>query len=268
MATDPMSDRSVPRILSSTLGPRRRARRRTEEICDAIKDWIVEARLKPGDRLPQERDLMQRFSASKSTVREALQALQAQGLVVTRSGPGGGTFVAALQPGRAMELLGNYFFFKQPTIADIYTARKLLEPELAASVIGVLTDADYRRLEETMRVYTQPPANLGEEYRQRIAELDFHTVLADLCPNPVLGFVCAFLHSLLRNLTVCRRIYDKPNPELREHALHYQARLMSALRGGDAESARAIMYQHMCTAQRYMEACETEVKSGFLRVDG
>lgn len=262
-----MSDQTMPRSTPQRLRPRPRARRRTDEICDAIKDWIVDAQFKPGDRLPQERDLILRFNASKSTVREALQALQAQGLIKTRSGPGGGAFVAALHEDRAIELLGNYFFFKQPTIRDIYTMRKLLEPELVASVIGVLSEADFRRLEETMRVYNHPPANVGEEYQQRLAELDFHTVLAELCPNPVLGFVCGFLHSLLRNLTICRRIYDTPNPELREHALHYQARLMAALRAGDAESARAIMYQHMCTAQTYMETCEAEMRSGFLRLN-
>ncbi|MGH6946767.1 MAG: FadR/GntR family transcriptional regulator [Kiloniellales bacterium] len=261
-----MSDDLIARTAPQRFRPRRRLRRRTEEICEAIKDWIVEARFKPGDRLPQERQLIERFGASKSTVREALQALQTQGLIATRTGPGGGAFVAALHGDRAMELLGNYFFFKQPTIRDIYTMRKLLEPELAASVIGILSDADFRRLEETMRAYNHPPVNLGEEYQQRIAELDFHTVLAELSPNPVLGFVCGFLQSLLRNLTLCRRIYDTPNPELREHALHYQARLIAALRKGDAESARAIMYQHMCAAQSYMEACEAEVTTGFLRL--
>jgi DNA-binding FadR family transcriptional regulator len=262
-----MNDDSIARSAPPPLGPRRRGRRRTDEICDAIKDWIVEAQFRPGDRLPQERELMLRFNASKSTVREALQALQTQGLIRTRTGPGGGAFVAALREDRAMELLGNYFFFKQPTIRDIYTMRKQLEPELAASVIGVLSEDDFRRLEETMRVYHHPPANLDEEYQQRIAELDFHSVLAELCPNPVLGFVCGFLHSLLRNLTICRRIYVTENPELRERGLHYQARLMEALRRGDAESARTIMYQHMCTAQSYMEACEAEVRSEFLRID-
>ena len=71
---------------------------------------------------------------------------------------------------------------------------------------------------------------------------------------------------MLRGLTVCRRIYDKPNPELREVGLHYQVRLLKALRAGDSEVARQIMFDHMCVAQDYMTACEAKITSGFLKV--
>jgi len=244
-----------------------RPAKRPQEICERLKDWIVEHDLKPGDRLPQERDLIEMFKASKSTVREALGALQTQGLVKTRTGPGGGAYIAALDGNRAMELLGNYFFFAQPSIADIYELRKQLEPEMAASLIGRLGEADFQRLNATIRLYDHPPASLGEEYRQRLAELDFHSVLAELCPNPVLGFFCGFLQSLLRSLAICRRIYGTPNPELRESGLNYQVRLLGALKRGDEAEVRRIMYDHMCAAQSYMEACEAEMSNRFLRLD-
>lgn len=240
--------------------------KRPDDISERIKDLIVEQQLKPGDRLPSERDLIERFHASKSTVREALKVLETQGLIRSRTGPGGGTFVAALSGSRAMELLGNYFFFRQPSIGDIYAVRIDLEPELAASVVGHLTPADFRRLEQTMRLYEQPPRDRGEEYAQRLAELDFHSVLAELCPNPILGFICGFLQNLLRNLTICKRIYDRPNPELREHALHYQLQLLRALKAEDADAARAIMSEHMRAARDYMEECEATLTGGFLRI--
>ncbi len=210
--------------------PERRVKR-PDDIAERIKDLMVEHALGPGDRLPGERELMEQFQASKSTVREALKALDTQGLIRARSGPGGGVFVAELSGGRAMELLGNYFFFRQPSIRDIYAVRVELEPELAASVVGILTDADFRRLQNTMRLYEKPPADRGEEYQQRLAELDFHSALAELSPNPILGFICGFMHNLLRNLTICRQIYAMPNPELREQGLHYQVRLLRALEG-------------------------------------
>lgn len=240
--------------------------KRHNTISERIKDWIVERALQPGDRLPGERELIDIFSASKSSVREALTALEVQGLIRLRTGPGGGAFVAAISDSRAMELLSNYFFFQKPGIGDIYALRIQLEPELAASVVGRLAEADFQRLERTMRLYIRPPANQGEEYAQRIAELDFHSVLADLCPNPLLGFVCGFLQNLLRNLTVCRRIYDQPQPRLREHAMHYQLQLLHALRDEDAEAARAIMREHMLAARAYMEQCEAQLREGFLRL--
>jgi GntR family transcriptional regulator, transcriptional repressor for pyruvate dehydrogenase complex len=244
---------------------RKRAPKRPVGIAEQIKDWIVEQNLKPGDRLPGERDLIVRLHASKSTTREALKVLETQGLIVTRTGPGGGTFVKALSETQAVELLGNYFFFKNPTIHDIYTLRKLLEPELAASVVGRLTDADFLRLEGTMRIYAYPPKSLDEERLQRHAELDFHSILADLCPNPILGFVCRFLHSLLRDLTVCRRIYDTPNPELRMSGHSFQVMLVQALKRQDERAVRQIMFEHMGTAQSHMEEREAIVQAGFLR---
>lgn len=244
----------------------RRPKKRPMIIAENIKDWIVERGLRPGDRLPGERELIERFQASKGTIREALKVLETQGLIYTRTGPGGGTFVEALSERQAMELLGNYFFFRNPTIGDIYALRKLLEPELAASVVGRLSDQDMKRLEQTMQLYTDPPQDLEEERRQRHAELDFHGILVDLCPNPILAFQCRFLQSLLRDLTVCKKIYDTPNPDLRESGLSYQVRLLRALRREDAEQARAIMYEHMCTAQRYMEESEALVQSRFLRL--
>jgi GntR family transcriptional repressor for pyruvate dehydrogenase complex len=245
--------------------PERRLKR-PDDIAERIKDLMVEQSLKPGDRLPGERDLMERFHASKSTVREALKALDTQGLIRARSGPGGGVFVAELSGSRAMELLGNYFFFRQPSIGDIYTVRVELEPELAASVVGRLTEDDFQRLQNTMRLYEKPPVDRGEEYRQRLAELDFHSELAELSPNPILGFICGFMHNLLRNLTICKQIYAEPNPELREQGLHYQVQLLRALRADDAEAARAIMREHMLAARAFMVECEASFEAGFLRL--
>jgi DNA-binding FadR family transcriptional regulator len=117
-----------------------------------------------------------------------------------------------------------------------------------------------------MSIYAFPPRDLDEERRQRNAELDFHGILVDLCPNPVMAFMCRFLHGLLRSLTICRRIYETPNPDLRESGLSYQLRLIDALRREDVEGVRRTMYEHMCAAQRHMENAEAVIQNGFLRL--
>jgi GntR family transcriptional repressor for pyruvate dehydrogenase complex len=164
-----------------------------------------------------------------------------------------------------MALLSNYFLFRTPTVTDIYAVRRKLEPELAASVAGHLSEADFGRLERMMRIYDAPPKTAEEEYAQRMAELDFHSVLAELCPNPVLGLYCGFLQTLLREMVVCRRIYDAPHPELRDTGLHYQIGLMRALRAEDGAAARDIMAEHMEAAQNYMVKMEASIVGGFLR---
>jgi DNA-binding FadR family transcriptional regulator len=69
-------------------------------------------------------------------------------------------------------------------------------------------------------------------------------------------------------MVVCRRIYDAPHPELRDTALHYQIRLMRALRAEDGAQAREIMAEHMEAAQAYMVEMEASIAGGFLRADG
>jgi DNA-binding FadR family transcriptional regulator len=245
---------------------RKRDRKRPEVISEAIKDYIAQKNLLPGARLPQEAELIALLGASKGTVREALKSLETQGLINTRTGPGGGAFIDTVSEQRAVELLGNYFFFKNLSIRDIYELRILLEPEMAAACIGRMDETDFIRLEEVMTWYASQPRTIEEAHRQRIKELEFHLVLVDICPNPLLAFVCRFMIDLLMNLTVCKKIYDQPNTELRETGRSYQLRLIEALRNGDGETVRAVTYQHMCAAQRLMEEQEAEVENRFLRV--
>ncbi len=240
--------------------------RRHDSIAEKIKEMIVAEGRQPGERLPAERELMEMFGASKSSVREAISALSAQGLVRSRTGPGGGLFLTGIAPERAMELLSNLFVFDAPSIAEIYAVRRVLEPEMSAAVAETIGEDGFARLEAVMRLYDAPPADAAEEYAQRLAELDFHSVLAELCPNRVLGFFCGFLQTMLREMAVCRRIYDAPNPELRDTALHYQLRLLRALRARDPAAAREIMREHMHAAQAYMERVEAEVRPRFLQM--
>lgn len=237
-------------------------------VSETIKDWIAEHGMLPGDRLPQEADLIKTLKVSKGTMREALKILETQGLIQTRTGPGGGAFITEMPAARARALLANFFFFKDLSINDIYEMRQALEPELAAEVATHIGESEIVELENTMVVYDHPPKTIEEEQRQRIAELEFHERLAGLSKNPLLSFECAFLVSMLKDLAICRRIYKRPIPDLRERGLSYQAQLIEALRAADADAARTIMKAHMTTAKRLMEAQETIVNRGFLSLVG
>lgn len=247
--------------------PVRNASRRTrpEMIGEAIKEYIARHGLRPGDRLPQESHLVEALDASKGTIREALRGLAAQGLIQTRTGPGGGAFICEVSDDRAMELLGNYFFFRPPTIHDIYEVRKHLQPAMVASLAGQLDEDALARLEAVMAHYDHPPASQEEERTQRIKELEFHLVLVDYCPNPLLALNCRFMIRLLMSLTTCQRIYDQPYPELRQRGYHFQRRLLEALRRNAMDEASRIMAEHMQAAQALMEAREATLDKAFFR---
>jgi DNA-binding FadR family transcriptional regulator len=103
-----------------------------------------------------------------------------------------------------------------------------------------------------MRVYDRPPVDLDDQYLQRIAELDFHSLLAQLCPDRLLGFICGLTHNLLRSLPIARAIYADPTPASREEGLIFQHRLLAALVENRSDDARRITFEHMVSAENYM----------------
>ena len=243
------AERAAARTVPSL--PRRR--KRPDIAADIIRDRIMETGLVPGDRVPADWLDSETLKVSRGTLREALKLLEFQGLIASKTGPGGGIFVTAIAPDNALRMLDNLFLFEPPSIADIYAIRKLIEPELAASAAReTLSNEAFEALQSTIRLYEAEPKTAEEEYRQRLAELDFHAELARATPNRPLGFIVVFLLSLLRDMTVCREIYRESNPELRETGLHYQVRLLRSIKAGDAEQARAIMQDHMIEAEKYM----------------
>lgn len=237
---------------------------RPVQVAEAIKSWVVEQGLVAGDRLPSEHEMIERFSMAKGTIREAMRILEAQGLVKTRTGPGGGSFVHEVSKERARALLGNYFYFKNLTIADIYQLRRSLEPELAASLAGTLSDEVLQQLEDNIAIYSEPAKTLDDEREQHIASLRFHALLAAQSKNELLGFLIDFMVNILSDLTVYRKLYSPPNIELWQKGRDFQKRLVQALRKGDADQARAIMVAHMETAQSLMQGQEAEMLRQFI----
>lgn len=242
----------------------RSRRSRPVRVADAIKDWVVERGLQPGDRLPGEAELIERFGMSKGTIREAMRLLQAQGLIETKTGPGGGSFVGEVSRERASALLANYFYFRDVTIDDIYQVRIVLEPELAASLAGKLTEAQLGELAAIMEDYAKPANDAEEERRQHIASLRFHARLSDFGQNALLGFFIGFMAQILTDLTVYKRLYTAPNHDLWQRGRTHQTDLIAALRRGDASRARKVMRSHMEMARSLMDAQEAEVMKRFI----
>jgi DNA-binding FadR family transcriptional regulator len=139
---------------------------------------------------------------SKSTIREALKSLEVQGLIKVTTGPSGGGMVVEVPLDRTLQLLQNYLFFKDVTIDDIYTVRKLLEPELAAGAVPHLTERDFTALEANIACCDGASGvhDRGHMLRQRQEDTTFHDILAAANPNPFLRFSCELINEMIRQL--------------------------------------------------------------------
>jgi len=245
-------------------GGKKSRRSRPVRVAEAIKEWVVEQGLQPGDRLPRETELMERFGMAKGTIREAMRLLQAQGLVETKTGPGGGSFVGEVSAERARALLANFFYFRNLTIGDIYQVRIALEPELAATLAGHVSSRQLAELREIMNEYEEPATSAAQEREQHVASLKFHALLAEMGGNVLLRFLIGFMAQILTDLTVFRRLYTTPNVELWRSGRQHQIDLLDALENGDAARARNVMRSHMEMARDLMEDQEAVVMKRFI----
>lgn len=227
-------------------------RKRSDVLAARIRDLISLHRLSPGDRIPQAWLAEEEMKASKGTLREAMKALETQGLIKTRTGPGGGVFVAALSGEQAMDLLNNLFLFNQPGIADIFALRRLVEPELVADLAGNVGQEHLETLQATVRLYEDEPKTADEALQHRLADLQFHFALANLGRNRLMGFVCIFLLRLLRDLAERRATDWSPDPTFHDRTLSFQLRLIRFLKSGDADGARALALGRLSETERHM----------------
>lgn len=237
---------------------------RPTQVAEAIKTWVMEQGLQSGDRLPGEAEMIERFGMSKGTIREATRILEAQGLVRTRTGPGGGTFLHEMSNDRAQALLSNFFYFRDLSLKDIYEIRLVLEPEIAANLAGNLSNEQLQELADAMQAYAEPATTADQERLQHVASLRFHAMLAGMSDNPLMAFIIAFVAKTLSDLTVYRKLYNPPNHELWAKGKAYQSELLDALRAGDSEHARKTMAAHMKTAQALMQEQQAEVVRKFM----
>ena len=243
---------------------KKKSSRLTLVVAEEIKTYVFANKLVPGDRLPNENELIEKFQMSKSTIREATRILEAQGLIKTRTGPGGGCFVHEVSENRTIALLTNYFYFKNMSIREIYQLRKVLEPEVSSELSGELNLKQIQELKTILNKYSEPPISEEEEKNYQYNALQFHAKLAEFSKNELLKFIIKFMAKLLSEVTIDRRLFEPSNHELWQKGRNYQIKLINALQKGEKEKTYKIMYNHMCFAEKLMAKQETLVGKKFV----
>ncbi len=127
-----------------------RVNRISQNIVEQIRENILAGKLKPGDRLPSEKELSLEFGVSKASLREALRALESLGMLEVKQGMNGGAFVKEVDLETARNNMFNYIFFQNPSIGEFTQLRNLIEPQVAEIAAGKITAADLDYLEHNL----------------------------------------------------------------------------------------------------------------------
>jgi GntR family transcriptional regulator, transcriptional repressor for pyruvate dehydrogenase complex len=228
-----------------------------ERIAERIVTAIALGEFVPEQRLPTERELATMLEVSRTTVREALQRLQAAGYVTTRRGRGGGTFV---QTGRGQDADGMIARTLVPAwsdLTDLLDFRLLVEQLIARTAAGRRDDRDIAAIRAAVAGYAQA----ADRDASRQADNALHQAIARATRNARLADLSA---KLRRDISLG---FDAEpySPQLRHAALAQHPSLAEAVIAGEPEAAALIATEHFALTEEMLRGLHTRIK---LRSEG
>jgi GntR family transcriptional regulator, transcriptional repressor for pyruvate dehydrogenase complex len=212
-----------------------RRNRLYQGIVEQVEGLLAKGDLRPGDQLPPERQLAERFQVSRASVREALRTLELLGIVETRAG--GGTFVRLTSPDDLARPLTS-LMARGHSLVDVIELRGLIEPAIAALAAERITPA---QLNELGAIFAEQERRVtaGEPYAEE--DTRFHELIGQAARNELLTTMLGVVWDVLRE---SREQWLQTNQ--RAHAsVDAHARILSALAAHDAEGARRASADHI-----------------------
>jgi DNA-binding FadR family transcriptional regulator len=212
-----------------------------DQIAARVISLIGERHLKPGDRLPPERELAQAMGVSRSSLREALRALSLLGVTEMRHGDG--TYLTALDPDALMRPFGLVLALSDGQMQELFEARRVIEPGLAALAAA---RADDETVEALRLCVGESAATVDDEEAFMQADLELHSLIARAASNSILWHVIGSISGM----GVASRRRTNPLPGLREQSVEDHRALVAALEARDPDAAAAAMLRHLENVQR------------------
>ena len=209
---------------------------RADAVVTQILELMKQGRLRPGDKLPSEPELVRMLNVGRSSIREAKQILATRKLIETRAGQG--SFVRRVRSAELMDGDILYLLLADETLSDLQETREVLEIDLVGFAAERATAADLDAIAATL---SQIRAAIPDRQSVFEAGLTFHRSLIDAAHNQVVVTIYRTIQALLE--TYQRPIYTErhdPEADLREHTAIYEA-----VKAGDAQRARLLMREHL-----------------------
>lgn len=222
----------------------------SQVIVDQIKLLIRDGRLQPGDRLPSERDLCQRFGVSRVTVREALRVLEASGLLSIRVGAHGGAFLTTPSAERLGEGLADLLSLSALTAANVTEARIIVELGVLPLVVERASKED---IDELFAMVEEAERALETSSYTIEMSAAFHVLVAECTHNPAVAMLMQSFHGPMR-MSIEESHVSAP---MSHQGVEEHRRLAEAIKAGDVAAARGVMTTHLDrTAQRVGNATD------------
>lgn len=214
----------------------------SEKIANTIKQMVIEKEYLPGEKLPNERKLAEEMNVSRTALREALNNLNASGVVKIKRGSG--TFISD-NPGVIDDPLGlEYIADKEKTLKYWYDVRLILEPEAVYLAAKEATDEEIEKIAQ-LELKIREQVKNKEEFIE--VDLKFHTELARATHNPIMGRLIPLMY---KSSNIDDKTFQSNEwyERARVNAEESHIEIVKFLRHRDAEGARLAARYHLIRA--------------------
>jgi GntR family transcriptional repressor for pyruvate dehydrogenase complex len=191
-----------------------------EQIAEKIQQQIAQGMLKPGDRLPPERELATLLKVNRATVREAIHLLSERGLVERKNGRG--TRIMAMRPGSVGAAINRFFESNNCSQRELHEFRSIFEPRVAAFAAANARAEDIKKLGAVLRALEEAWV---EQDIQRLAATDaqFHLALAAASHNTLILAVASGLNIVMERSMKMNHASAHDEESFRTHRVIYRA---------------------------------------------
>jgi GntR family transcriptional repressor for pyruvate dehydrogenase complex len=207
-------------------------------IATHLRDRLKSGELRPGDRLPAERELGEHFQVSRNTLREAVRMLEVTGLVEVRRGTAGGVFVADANPAMFTRAISDLMTLSPIDLSDLLEVRLWLGTTIARVACERGSEADFDLLTANINE-AQRLGEAGDWETRSEVNHEFLNLLAVACHNPILLIVQQAITDVIREFV------STVGPTRDTRLLSSKRKLVKALRLRDADAAAAQMEAHI-----------------------
>lgn len=225
-----------------------RPKKISEEIVSQVKQLISKGELKPGDRIPSERELATMLGVSRPSVREAIMVLEAMGFVESRQG--GGTYVKALTEASIMNPLAKLVEKRDPALLrSLAEVRMGLESWSAYLAAQRATDSDIAEMRRLYKIMEKQAAKGGWSPD---VDAEFHYAITSASHNSLQMHVLDSIHSLFHaTIQVALMEFYQQEGHVQLLLTHHHD-IMEAIAAHDPELARKKMMEHLAMVEEKM----------------
>ena len=220
---------------------------------DSIKNLLVTGQLKPGDKLPTEKELSAKFGVSLITTREALRGLEALGVIEKKRGKHGGIFINS-NSNSIIDAVLTFLSSKKFSIKDIDEVREHLQPfcaRLAASRISDdLMKALEQNVEDSENKFDQYKHRFTEEAYYEIEEINskFHRLFGAATLNPILTLTVDYVEDFLKSY---KRINGTPDIQESSRKITHHRQIIECLKKRNPDETGRAMMAHITSMEEY-----------------